>query len=82
MKTMKISKLKPKGISFKGIKHKKTFILILILVVIVGIAGLIVSKPKNKVVTDYSELKRDDMIKNINTMGKVESNNKVMFIQL
>ena len=77
MKTMKISKLKPKGISFKGIKHKKTFILILILVVIVGIAGLIVSKPKNKVVTDYSELKRDDMIKNINTMGKVESNNKV-----
>lgn len=77
MKTMKISKLKPKGISFKGIKHKKTFILILILVAIVGIAGLIVSKPKNKVVTDYSELKRDDMIKNINTMGKVESNNKV-----
>lgn len=77
MKTMKISKLKPKGISFKGIKHKKTFILILILVVIVGIAGAIVSKPKNKVVTDYSELKRDDMIKNINTMGKVESNNKV-----
>lgn len=77
MKTMKISKLKPKGISFKGIKHKKTFILILILVVIVGIAGTIVSKPKNKVVTDYSELKRDDMIKNINTMGKVESNNKV-----
>ena len=77
MKTIKISKLKPKGISFKKIKHKKTFIFILILVVIVGITGAIVSKPKNKVVTDYSELKRDDMIKNINTMGKVESNNKV-----
>lgn len=76
MKTMKISKLKPKGISFKKIKHKKTFILILILVVIVGIAGAIVSKPKNKVVTDYSELKRDDMIKKISTMGKVDSNTK------
>ena len=77
MKTMKISKLKPKGISFKRIKHKKTCIFVLILFVIVGIAGVTVSKPKNKVVTDYSELKRDDMIKNINTMGKVESNNKV-----
>ena len=76
MKTMKISKLKPKGISFKGIKHKKTFIFILILVVIVGITGITVSKPKSKVVTNYSELKRGDMIKKISTMGKVESNNK------
>lgn len=77
MKTLEISKLKPKGISIKKIKHKKRLIIILLLIIACVTVGFFIAKPKSKMVMDYSELKRDDMVKNIDTMGKIESNNKV-----
>lgn len=77
MKTIQISKLKPKGISLKKIKHKKRLIFILIGVAVIAIVAVKLNKPQDKVVTDYSELKREDMVKNVDTMGNIESNNKV-----
>ena len=77
MKTIQISKLKPKGISFKKIKHKKRIVVIIILVGVCITTAVILSKPKDKVVMNYSPLKKEDIVKNINTTGRIESNNKV-----
>ena len=77
MKVKQFFKLKPKSISIKKIKHKKRLMVIVILVIIISLIGFSVSKPKVKVVTDYVELKKDTLIKNVNTTGEVESNYKV-----
>ena len=77
MKTIQLLKLKPKSISIKKIKHKKVIVFILILIAVITGVALTLSKPKSKMIMDYSQLKRDDLIKSINTVGKIESNNKV-----
>lgn len=77
MKTIQISKLKPKGISFKKIKHKKRIVFILLIVAACVAVGVNVAKPKSKMVMDYSQLKKDNIVKSVNTVGKIESNNKV-----
>lgn len=77
MKCISALKLKPKNISFKKIKHKKRIAVIIILLIVVSIIGAVIFKPKETLVTDYTELTREDIIRNVNTLGTVESNSKV-----
>lgn len=77
MKKIEILKLKPKDISFKKIKHKKRLILIVSILIIIAIIGKVLLKPEETIVTDYTELSREDIVKNVNTLGTVQSNAKV-----
>ena len=77
MKCISALKLKPKNISFKKIKHKKRIAVIIILLIVVSIIGAVIFKPKETLVTDYTELTREDIIRNVNTLGTVESNSKI-----
>ena len=77
MKTIQLLKFKPKSISIKKIKHKKVIVFILILIAVITGVALTLSNPKSKMIMDYSQHKRYDLIKSINTVGKIESNNKV-----
>ena len=77
MKTIQISKLKPKTIGIKKFKHKKGIAIILILLIVGGIIVHSISKPSVSVVSDYTELSKDDLCNSINTVGTVESNAKV-----
>ena len=77
MKTIELIKLKPKNISFKKIKHKKTIIFMVIILIIFSAIGVIMLKPKDTIVKDYTKLERSDIIKNVNTLGTIESNDKI-----
>ena len=77
MKNIEILKLKPKSISFKNIKHKKRLVVIIVVLIILALIGNIILKPKETIVKDYVELSRDNIVKNVNTLGTVQSNNKV-----
>lgn len=77
MKNIEILKLKPKNISFKKIKHKKRWTAIIILLIIISIIGAMILKPKETIVTDYTELAREDIVKNVNTLGTVKSDQKI-----
>lgn len=71
MKCISALKLKPKNISFKKIKHKKRIAVIITLLIVVSIIGAVIFKPKETLVTDYTELTREDIIRNVNTLGTV-----------
>ncbi|GEQ15748.1 MULTISPECIES: efflux RND transporter periplasmic adaptor subunit [Clostridium] len=77
MKTIELIKLKPKNISFKKIKHKKTIIFMVIILIIFSAIGVIMLKPKDTIVKDYTKLEKSDIIKNVNTLGTIESNDKI-----
>lgn len=77
MKTIQLSKLKPKTIGFKKVKHKKRLVFILVLLIIAGFIANMFLQQSVTQVSDYSELSKDDLINNINTLGTVESNNTV-----
>lgn len=76
LKESKLLKLKPKGISFKKIKHKKGIVVIIVITLIGGIIASNIMKPKEKIITDYVELKREDIVKNVSAIGNIESDEK------
>lgn len=76
LKESKLLKLKPKGISLKKVKHKKGIAVIIVIAVVGGLIGTSFLRPKDVIVTDYVELTRGDIVKNVNTLGNVESNDK------
>lgn len=71
-------KLNPKGISIKNLKgNKKKIAIVLILLIIIVIGGHSFLSPKEQVITDYIELQKEDLVKNVNVLGNIESNEKV-----